>query len=127
MTLCCARDQVYTTPKSFLDLISLYMSLLEDKRKEVRQQRDRLAKGVTILEETNSMVDGLKEELKALQPVLKQKAVEAEDLLKKVNVEKKEAEKVRVNVEAEEQVVKKQAHEAGELQADAQKDLDKVR
>ncbi len=46
-------DQVYTTPKSYLDLINLYLSVLQEKRDELAKLRRRLAVGVGKLEEAN--------------------------------------------------------------------------
>ena len=40
----------YVTPKSYLDLISLYTSLLKDKRHEMTQARDRLLNGLQKLQ-----------------------------------------------------------------------------
>ena len=37
------RRRVYTTPKSYLDLISLYLNTLESKRLEFNTNKDRLA------------------------------------------------------------------------------------
>lgn len=47
------RRRVYTTPKSYLDLISLYISKLEKKREELRNNERRLANGVSKLQDTN--------------------------------------------------------------------------
>jgi len=47
------RRRVYTTPKSYLDLISLYINTLEAKRKEYNANRDRLSQGLNKLKVTN--------------------------------------------------------------------------
>jgi len=47
------RRRVYTTPKSYLDLISLYLNTLDKKRIEVNSNRNRLANGLTTLKNTN--------------------------------------------------------------------------
>jgi dynein heavy chain len=48
------RRRVYTTPKSYLDLISLYMKMLEEKRKEMQINKNRLAIGLKKLNDTNA-------------------------------------------------------------------------
>ena len=63
------RRRFYTTPKSYLDLIGLYVHLLGHKRGELTAGRDRLLNGLKKLRETNLMVDSMREELKELQPV----------------------------------------------------------
>ena len=118
------QRKVYTTPKSYLDLINLYLGMLKEKQEELGKTRGRLAIGVQKLEETNEVVAGLKEELTKLQPVLDEKAKETEELLKQVSVEQKEAEKIKVKVESEEKIVRKQADEVRVVQAEAQADLD---
>ena len=54
------RRRYYTTPKSYLDLISLYLRLLADKREEMALAKDRLLNGLQKLNETNSLVDRMK-------------------------------------------------------------------
>jgi dynein heavy chain len=64
------RRRFYITPKSYLDLIDLYVHLLADKRAELSASRDRLLNGLQKLRETNAMVDAMRLELNNLQPVL---------------------------------------------------------
>ncbi|DAZ98018.1 TPA: hypothetical protein N0F65_004508 [Lagenidium giganteum] len=118
------QRHVYTTPKSYLDLISLYIKMLQEKRTILNSIKNRMEVGVKKLEETNAIVDSLKGELIQLQPVLQQKAIEAEELLKRVSVDQKAAAIVRERVSQDEAVVGKQAEEVAIIQADAQKDLD---
>lgn len=118
------QRHVYTTPKSYLDLISLYLKMLQEKRVVVQTIKSRMEVGVKKLEETNDIVDSLKTELIQLQPILQQKAIEAEELLKRVSVDQKAAAVVRERVSQDEAVVAKQAEEVSIVQADAQKDLD---
>ncbi|KAJ0412743.1 hypothetical protein ATCC90586_002373 [Pythium insidiosum] len=115
---------VYTTPKSYLDLIGLYIKMLHEKRAVLQTVKSRMEVGVKKLEETNGIVDSLKAELIQLQPVLQQKAIEAEELLKRVSVDQQAAAVVRERVAQDEATVAKQAEEVSIVQADAQKDLD---
>jgi dynein heavy chain, axonemal len=59
------RRKYYTTPKSYLDLINLYIALLAEKRFELAEGRERLLNGLFKLNETNSVVDSMKIELGA--------------------------------------------------------------
>lgn len=118
------RRKVYTTPKSYLDLINLYIGMLGEKREELSMLRKRLAIGVNKLEETNAMVAGLQEELTKLQPVLDQKTKDTDALLIQVAADQKEADKVKAKVAVEEKEVRAYAAEVSEVQADAQRDLD---
>lgn len=57
------RRNNYTTPKSFLELISFYKTLLDDKKGQIDRQIKRYTLGLTILDETKNKVEGLQEEL----------------------------------------------------------------
>lgn len=54
--------------------------------------------GVTKLNETNAMVEGLKGDLTKLEPVLEQASKDAEKLLKQVEIDKADAAKVKDKV-----------------------------
>ena len=64
----------YTSPKSYMDLISLYTSLLAEKRAEYGEAEDRLNNGLNKLRETNAVVDTMQTQLNQLQPILEEKA-----------------------------------------------------
>ena len=57
------RRRVYTTPKSYLDLINLYLNKLKIKREEFNANKNRLASGVKKLDTTNVQIAELKEKL----------------------------------------------------------------
>ncbi|RHY32534.1 hypothetical protein DYB32_002465 [Aphanomyces invadans] len=109
------QRHVYTTPKSYLDLIQLYVKMLQIKQTELQHIKSRME--VRPLSRCAS-------ELIKLQPILTQKAREAEVLLKQVSIDQQAAADVRMRVSKDEAVVGKQAEEVAILQADAQKDLD---
>ncbi len=50
------RRKVYTTPKSYLDGIYLYKNKLQIKRKELKENIERLSTGLKTLDMTNQMV-----------------------------------------------------------------------
>jgi dynein heavy chain len=87
------QRRVYTTPKSYLDLINLYLSMLTEKRTQLDDLRTTLAVVSRKLVETNAMVAGLKVDLAQQQPLIKQKTIEAGELLVRVAADKIEADK----------------------------------
>ena len=101
--------QTYTTPKSFLDLISVYLKMLGEKRTEISLQIERMQTGVDKLNESNEKVEILNVELTALAPILKVKGAEAAVMLEDVSKRKAAADIVQVKVESEAAVVGKQA------------------
>ena len=62
------KRNVYTTPKSYLDLIALYIQLLEVKRVEMGANKDRLAVGLKKLTVTNVEIAALNERITIMQP-----------------------------------------------------------
>jgi dynein heavy chain len=64
------RRKIYTTPKSYLDLINLYVASIDVKRVEYTTNKNRLATGLKKLIDTNSNIAELKVTLTELQPLL---------------------------------------------------------
>ncbi|XP_058967936.2 dynein axonemal heavy chain 6 [Pocillopora verrucosa] len=120
------RRRYYTTPTSYLELINLYLSMLDDKRRQLIGARDRVKNGLKKLLETNDLVDNMQVELVALEPQLKQKSLDVEKLMDKLQTDQEEADKVRKVVSAEEEVAKGKADETQAIAAEAQKDLDEA-
>ncbi|XP_052130991.1 dynein axonemal heavy chain 6 [Frankliniella occidentalis] len=116
----------YTTPSSYLELINLFLALLEKKRKETSGQRDRIANGLQKLYETNDLVAQMKVELSLLGPILKEKSDATNKLMEKLVKEQAQAMEVRQVVEADEAVAKVKADETQAIADDAQADLDQA-
>ncbi|KAK1931064.1 Dynein heavy chain 6 [Phytophthora citrophthora] len=120
------RRRVYNTSQHFLDLISLFRRIYQEKRNSWETKLYRLMAGVVKLEETNSLVSTLQDELVELQPVLESKTIEAQELLCQVAIDQAEAEQVAKRVGSDEAVVKQQQQEVAACQADAQLDLNQA-
>lgn len=73
----------YTTPKSFLEQISLYKRLLTLKHKELQDNINRLENGLIKLNSTSQQVDDLKGKLAAQEIEVKQKNEDADKLIKR--------------------------------------------
>ncbi|GIQ86335.1 dynein heavy chain, partial [Kipferlia bialata] len=97
------RRHNYTTPKSFLELISLYKKLLKDKRATIGGQIERLEQGNVKLETTESDVALLQEELKKQQRIVEERKKAADELLVEVGRDQAIVEERRAvaNVEAQ--------------------------
>jgi dynein heavy chain len=109
------RRRVYTTPKSYLDLINLYMSVLEKKRNEFHQNKLRLANGIAKLESTNSNIAELKIKLETAAPKLVKKNEEIKVALVVVTADKLVADEKAAVVSAEAAIVQKKTDEATEI------------
>ncbi len=120
------RRHVYTTPKSYLELLKLFGVLLRQKRTEADNVIARLANGLTKLAETGEAVTKIEEDLKGnLEEAEKKKSV-AEGIAETVAREKAivEAETDKARVEKEE-VTKIQLQVAAK-QKDTEADLAKA-
>ncbi|XP_025054886.1 dynein heavy chain 6, axonemal [Alligator sinensis] len=120
------RRRYYTTPTSYLELINLYLTMLTEKRKQLVSARDRVKNGLSKLLETNELVDKMKLDLSALEPVLKEKSVDVEALMEKLAVDQENADQVRRIVQEDEAVAKVKAEETQAIADDAQRDLDEA-
>lgn len=75
-------------------------------RAELFEAKDRLLNGLNKLNETNKVVDEMKDDLNRMAPILEAKAASTAELLVKVTADQEEAEKVKTVVAAEEKEVK---------------------
>lgn len=60
------RRKVYITPKSYIDMIDAYKSLLKLKSEELTYSKNKLSNGLFKLKEANELIAGLKIKLKDL-------------------------------------------------------------
>ena len=120
------RRKFYISPKSYLDMISLYTKLLKDRRQELSDAKDRFINGLNKMEEVGVVIESAKKDLAVLEPVLKEKSEATEILLKQVAVDKEEASKVEAVVSKEAAEVEEFAQGVRVIQEDAQKDLDEA-
>ncbi|KAM7079135.1 dynein axonemal heavy chain 6 [Molossus nigricans] len=120
------RRRYYTTPTSYLELINLYLTMLRDKRKQSISACDRVKHGLAKLLETNELVDKMKLDLSALEPILLTKSQDVEALMDKLAVDQESADQVRNVVQEDEAVAKMKAEETQAIADDAQRDLEEA-
>ncbi|KAI8914343.1 dynein heavy chain and region D6 of dynein motor-domain-containing protein [Gorgonomyces haynaldii] len=113
----------YTTPKSFLALLTLYQEMLERKSSELTKSMDRLENGLTKLQATAGQVDDLKAKLATQEVELKQKNEEANRLIERVAVDTEKANKEKAIAAEEERKVDIITKEVGEKQESCARDL----
>ncbi|XP_012590033.1 PREDICTED: dynein heavy chain 17, axonemal, partial [Condylura cristata] len=96
------RRYNYTTPKTFLELIKLYQSLLGQKTVELVAKIQRLENGLMKLQSTASQVDDLKAKLAIQEADLKLKNENADKLIQVVGVETEKVSKEKAIADEEE-------------------------
>uniref|UniRef100_A0A2K5EHB9 Dynein axonemal heavy chain 9 n=1 Tax=Aotus nancymaae TaxID=37293 RepID=A0A2K5EHB9_AOTNA len=116
----------YTTPKSFLEFIRLYQSLLRRHRKELKCKTERLENGLLKLHSTSIQVDDLKTKLAAQELELKQKNEDADKLIQVVGVETDKVSREKAMADGEEQKVALIMLEVKQKQKDCEEDLAKA-
>merc|ERR1719409_2182956 len=101
--LAAERRHNYTTAKSFLELIAFYLNLLKTKQSACEMQIERLEKGLTIMEQVQARVQGLKDDLAVKMVQVEEKKASTDVLIAEVTVasEKAAVEEAAANVEAE--------------------------
>ncbi|XP_054012221.1 dynein axonemal heavy chain 6 [Hylaeus anthracinus] len=118
------RRRYYTTPSSYLELLKLFRTTLEKKKKEILSLKSKIANGLNKLLETNEMVAIMKEHLVVLAPKLKASTDEVSKLVKMLAKQQFECDKAKHLVTAEEATAKLKADETAALEADARQDLE---
>jgi len=120
------RRFAYATPKSYLELINLYTSLVGKKVDLLEDKKERLTNGLEKLRATQEQVAGLEEELKEKAVIVQEKAQAADVFAEEVGREKAnvQAESDKAGVEA--QKCAKIASDVTKQQISCEEDLAKA-
>jgi dynein heavy chain len=118
------RRYNYTTPKSFLELIALYKSMLNAKFDEIDVLKERLESGLEKLQATSEMVAELQDALVGEQALVEEKKAATDALLVHVGQETSVAEEQKAGAAVEEEGAAEIAAEVAAVQADANKELE---
>jgi len=116
----------YTTPKSYLEQISLYKRLLAAKNIELQEKIMRLENGLLKLQSTAKQVDGLKEKLATQEVEVKQKNEDADKLIKIVANETEKVQNEKMMADEENKRVSDISIEVEKKQIDCANDLAKA-
>ncbi|XP_037924668.1 dynein beta chain, ciliary isoform X3 [Hermetia illucens] len=117
------RRYNYTTPKSYLEQISLYTKLLNQKHTELQQKIERLENGLEKLKNTAVQVADLKVKLAVQEVELKEKNEAADALIEIVGIETEKVQKEKALADEEEMKVAIIADEVSKKQKDCEEDL----
>ena len=120
------RRYNYTTPKSYLELINLYVKILTAKHDEVEAKMIRLENGLEKLRVTGAQVNDLKAQLAEQEIELTKKNEDADRLIQIVGVETEKVSKEKKLADEEEIKVNKINIEVSAKQKDCEEDLKKA-
>ncbi|XP_068109284.1 dynein axonemal heavy chain 1 [Hyperolius riggenbachi] len=116
----------YITPKSYLELLGIYSSLVGKKQMEIKTAKDRMKSGLDKLLHTAEDVAKMQEELEIMRPLLEEAAQDTVTTMQKIEEDTVVAEATRASVQVEEAKATEKARRAQEIADDAQKDLDEA-
>ena len=116
----------YVTPTSFLELLSTYKKILLQKRSENDFARMRLTKGLDVLKQAAIEVDEMQKKLEAAKPKLEQTSIEIEKTTKIIEEQTKEANEIKAVAQVEEEKAAKQEAEVKAVSDDAQAKLNEA-
>jgi dynein heavy chain len=113
----------YVTPTSYLELIQTFSNLIGSKRKEILTAKARYQNGLEKIISTESMVDGMKAELIALQPQLVKASAETDVMIANIKVVSAEVSANAEIVGKDAAVCAQQAAEANAIKTDCEAQL----
>ena len=116
----------YTTPTSYLELIRLYLSILQKQQGKIQSNESRYRIGLDKLRETEDMVAKLEASLHEMQPVLEKAAEETSSLLVQVTADQKAADAQAAIVEVDVNEANAVAMNVKAIKDDCQADLDEA-
>jgi dynein heavy chain len=87
------RRHNYTTPTSYLELISFYKALLGMKQGKIKKQIENLEFGLGIMQQTTEKVDGLQKLLEVKMVDVENEKAKTNQLIEVVGRESLDAEK----------------------------------
>jgi dynein heavy chain, axonemal len=96
------RRHNYVTPKSYLELLNMYVAILKEKKADLKKQIDRLKGGLSKLIDANEQVEEMQRILIKKQPELEKAQEETEKMMIKLAVDRKEADETQKIVAKEE-------------------------
>lgn len=121
------RRYNYTTPKSFLELISFYMKMLSTKQSFVSANCERLERGLAIMEQVQTKVEGLKEDLKITMVQVEEKKAATAVLIDQVTKASAIAAEEKAAAQIEEEKTTALADSANALKAEADGELSEAK
>jgi dynein heavy chain len=120
------RRHNYTTPKSYLELINLYVKILTAKHEELEAKMSRLENGLEKLRVTAAQVNDLKAQLAGQEIELTKKNDEADKLIQIVGIETEKVSVEKIYADEEKLKVNRINIEVAGKQKDCEADLMKA-
>jgi dynein heavy chain len=121
------RRSYYVTPTSYLEMISIYQTLLNERKQYIKGLRDRYKNGYDCLVSTEKYVTTLEADLTLLKPQLEVANKATAEKIKEVDANATEVSKVRENIAKDEATASAARDEAQAIKDDCENDLAKAK
>ncbi|XP_074107880.1 dynein heavy chain 2, axonemal kl-2 [Cotesia typhae] len=116
----------YVTPGNFLELVVGYKKMLENRRRKVAEQANKLNGGLTKINETKDKVNDMAVELEVTQRQVLKATEDCEEYLLTIATQKRDADDTQKNVTARSIRIEKESEECKKLESVARADLETV-
>lgn len=116
----------WVTPTSFLEQLNMYAQILKEKRVKNKNAKERLVKGLQVLEEAAVAIDGLKANIAEMAPELEKTKKILTETMAVLATKKEAAEADREIVAQDEAEARTQEQEAEALKNEAESELAKA-
>ncbi|XP_013098623.2 dynein axonemal heavy chain 2 [Stomoxys calcitrans] len=120
------KRQNYVTSLNYLQLVSGFKELLQQKRFDISSSANKLRNGLSKIAETQEKVSVMTEELKVSSEQVKVLTVECEEFIATIEEQKAEATEQKVKVDADAIQIRREEVTCMDLAATAKADLDMV-
>ena len=117
------RRHYYVTPTSYLELITIYKTLLKEQQAKVSGLRNRYEVGLEQLRTAEDSVTIMQGELEEMQPKLIQSSKEVSELIVQIDHDSVFANEKRTVVKGEEEIASTKAAEAKAIKDDTEAQL----
>ena len=114
------------TPTSFLELLTAYATILRNKRKTIEFSKNRLVKGLEVLEKAAVEIAKLKEHIDAMAPELEVTKKDVAATMAQLAVDRADADAEKEIVAKDEAEATQQEAEAATLKGEAEAELSKA-
>lgn len=116
----------YVTPTNYLELVSGYKQLLDNKRRELGDAASKLRNGLSKLIETREKVEAMTVELEGTKLKLAQFQKECDEYLVNIVQQKRDAEEQEKAVQARSEKIAEDEQKCLQMQEAAEKDLNEA-
>ena len=120
------RRHNYATPKSYLELISLFKTMLERTRDMINNNANHFSKGLKMLQDSSKDVEVMKQRLQKQTQIVEEKRAQCQTLIEKISQDTAVVRKESEIAQREEAKTSKIKAEAEEKQAIASEELKKA-